>query len=209
MKDWLTLLKQERVIAVIRTADFQIGIQLAQAVARGGIRLIEITWNSTHPTQLVRQLRQELPTCIIGAGTILNATQLQTALACGCQFVFSPHVNPTLIQLAVAAKTPIIPGALTPTEIVTAWELGASSVKVFPVSAMGGVTYLQAIQIPLAGIPLIPTGGITLENAKTFLDAGAVAVGLSSQLFPESLVTAKDWQGITQRTRHLLTLTSP
>jgi 2-dehydro-3-deoxyphosphogluconate aldolase/(4S)-4-hydroxy-2-oxoglutarate aldolase len=206
MQDWLTLLKKERAIAVIRTTEFQQGIHLAQAVAWGGIHLIEITWNSTQPAQLVTQLRQELPDCVIGAGTILNPTQLQEAINCGCQFIFSPHVNPTLIQMATAAEIPIIPGALTPTEIVTAWELGASCVKVFPIGVMGGVTYLKAIQAPLAGIPLIPTGGVTLENAKSFLDAGAVTVGLSSQLFPKPLVAAQDWDGISKRATQLLTL---
>jgi len=193
---------------VIRTADFQAGINLAQAVAWGGIRLIEITWNSRQPAQLVTQLRQELPDCTIGAGTILKPSQLEEAVNCGCQFIFSPHVNPTLIQMATAAKVPIIPGALTPTEIVTAWDLGASCVKVFPIGIMGGVAYLKAIQAPLAGIPLIPTGGVTLENAKSFLDAGAIAVGLSSQLFPQPLVVAQDWDGISERAMQLLTLIS-
>ncbi len=204
MKDWLNLLQQYRAIAVIRTADIQQGSQLATAVAMGGMRLIEITWNSDQPAKLVHQLRQKLPNCIIGAGTILNLEQLEEAISCGCEFIFCPHVNPTLIATACCANVPIIPGALTPTEIITAWELGASSVKVFPIQAVGGVAYLQAIQAPLANIPLIPTGGVTFENTKAFLEAGAVAVGLSSQLFPKDLVEAEDWDAIAQRIKRFL-----
>lgn len=196
---WLTQLQANRAIAVIRSPDPQLGLNMAKAVAAGGIRLIEITWNSDQPMKLVRQLRTELPNCTLGAGTIINFCQLEEAIHCECEFIFSPHVNPALIQAAVHAGIPIIPGALTPTEIVTAWEAGASCVKVFPIQAVGGVNYIKAIKAPLGDIPLIPTGGVTLENAKDFIQAGAIAVGLSSELFPKGFVEANNWEAITQQ----------
>jgi 2-dehydro-3-deoxyphosphogluconate aldolase / (4S)-4-hydroxy-2-oxoglutarate aldolase len=200
---WLTLLQQHRSIAVIRASKQSQGLQMAQAVAAAGMRLIEITWNSDRPFELIRLLRLELPSCIIGSGTLLNLEQLQQAIHAGAQFLFSPHVDTHLIEAAVAAGVPIVPGALSPTEIVTAWEAGAACVKVFPIQAVGGTSYLKALQGPLGHIPLIPTGGITLENAQEFIQAGAIAVGLSGDLFPKSLVAAEDWKAIAQRARTL------
>ena len=200
---WLTQLQKYRGIAVIRSPQIEIGQEMAKAVAAGGIKLIEITWNSDQPAQLIKKLRSHFPDCLIGAGTILEISQLEEAIACGAQFLFSPYVNPILIQAAVAAGVPIVPGALTPTEIVSAWQAGASCVKVFPCQALGGASYIKSLQGPLGEIPLIPTGGITLENALEYIDAGAVAVGLSGQLFPNKLISAKDWQAITQRAKLL------
>ncbi len=202
---WQQLLTCHRMIAVIRSSQLEVGLAMAHAVAHGGIKIIEIGWNSDRPDQLVTLLRKELPDCIIGVGTILDNQQLQDAIACGTQFIFCPHLNPNLLTTAVEEyRIPLIPGALSPTEIVTAWQLGASAVKVFPIQAVGGANYIHSLQAPLGQISLIPTGGITLENASAMLSAGAIAVGLSSQLFPKSLVEAKDWQAITQRTQILL-----
>ena len=201
---WLTLLQQTRAIAVIRTEKIEQGRQMALAVAAGGIQLIEITWNSDRPTELIQQLRLELPNCTIGTGTLLTLNQLKEAVAAEAQFIFTPHVDPVMIQTAVAHSIPIIPGALTPTEIVTAWQAGASCVKVFPVQAVGGASYIKSLQGPLGQIPFIPTGGVTLENAKEFIAAGAIAVGLSGQLFPQQLVELGDWEAIAQIAKNLL-----
>jgi 2-dehydro-3-deoxyphosphogluconate aldolase/(4S)-4-hydroxy-2-oxoglutarate aldolase len=200
---WLTLLQQHRFIAVIRSPWLSLGHKMAQAVALGGLSLIEITWNSERAPELIRQLRTELPHCIIGTGTLLNLEQLEQAIEAGAQFLFTPHVNLPLIAAAVKAGVPIVPGALTPTEIVTAWEAGASCIKVFPIQAVGGASYLKALQGPLGHIPLIPTGGVSLENAQEFLNAGAIAVGLSGELFPKALIATEDWKAIAQRARML------
>jgi 2-dehydro-3-deoxyphosphogluconate aldolase/(4S)-4-hydroxy-2-oxoglutarate aldolase len=200
---WLSTLKQERAIAVIRAPTFELGQQMAWAVAAGGMRLIEITWNSDRAPELIAALRSELPNCLIGTGTLLNREHLQSAIAAGAQFLFTPHVDFGLIQLALQQGVPIVPGALSPTEIVTAWQAGASSVKVFPVQAVGGASYIRNLQGPLGQIPLIPTGGVTLENAKDFLAAGAIAVGLSGNLFPVAAIQAGNWQAIAQQARNL------
>ena len=207
---WQTLLRQFRAIAVIRAPQFESGYQMATAVAAGGMRLIEITWNSDRAPDLIHTLRLQLPHCTIGAGTLLQKPHLQEAIASGAQFLFTPHVAPHLIQLAVAQNIPIIPGALSPTEIVTAWQAGASSVKVFPVQSLGGAAYIASLQAPLGDIPLIPTGGVTLENAAAFLAAGAIAVGLSGHLFPKQAVAKGDWAAIAQRSQTLVArLTTP
>lgn len=202
-RSWFTLLQQYRVIAVIRSPQLSLGHQMAHAVVMGGMRLIEITWNSDRAPELISQLRLELPECIIGTGTLLNLEQLQQAIHAGAQFLFTPHVNPTLISTAVEAGIPIVPGALTPTEIVTAWDAGASSVKVFPIQAVGGASYIKALQGPLGHIPLIPTGGVTLENAKELIVAGAIAVGLAGELFPKELIAERDWTAIAKRAKIL------
>jgi 2-dehydro-3-deoxyphosphogluconate aldolase/(4S)-4-hydroxy-2-oxoglutarate aldolase len=202
-KSWLKLLQQYRAIAVIRAATFELGYEMAQAVARGGIHLIEITWNSDRPEDLIDILRSDLPHCTIGTGTLLNQVDLHRAIAAGAQFLFTPHTEAALIQLAAASGIPIIPGALSPTEIVTAWHAGANCVKVFPISAVGGPHYIQSLHGPLGHIPLIPTGGVNLQNAINFLKAGAIAVGLSGDLFPKKLLAAQNWDGISDQARIL------
>ena len=193
----LNIFKEKQVIAVIRSSDFQTAISMANAVAKGGIELIEITWNSEKPTIIVEKLQQELPNCLIGAGTILTLKDLNQAISCGCKFIFSPHTNLHLIHQANENNIPIIPGALTPTEIVNAWQNGATAVKVFPIESVGGAKYIKNLHSPLNHIPLIPTGGVNLENAKGLINAGGIAVGLSSTLFPKKLIQEKNWQSIT------------
>jgi 2-dehydro-3-deoxyphosphogluconate aldolase / (4S)-4-hydroxy-2-oxoglutarate aldolase len=201
---WLQLLRHHRAIAVIRTDSRDTGYQLAQAVAAGGIRLIEITWNSREPHRLIQDCRSALPHCTIGTGTLLTQTDLNGAIQAGAEFAFTPHTNPSLIAAASNAKLPIIPGALTPTEIVTAWQAGAPCVKVFPVQSLGGAAYVRSLQDPIGQIPLIPTGGVTMDNAAELIAAGAIAVGLAGQLFPKALVAAGDWEGIADRAAQLV-----
>ena len=201
---WLSQLKLHRAIAVVRAPKMVWGEKMALAVASGGMQLIEITWTSDRAPELIAQLRAKLPNCMIGTGTLFNVQQLQEAIACGSQFLFSPHTDIDMIQAALTANIPIIPGALTPTEIITAWNHGASCVKVFPVQAVGGTSYIKSLQGPLGHIPLIATGGVTLENAQDFLQVGAVAVGLSGELFPQKWVLAENWPAITEQVQILM-----
>jgi 2-dehydro-3-deoxyphosphogluconate aldolase/(4S)-4-hydroxy-2-oxoglutarate aldolase len=203
-QSWLTLLQQNGAIAVVRASQREQGYQMAKAVAAGGMQLIEVTWDSDQSADLIGQLRSELPACTIGTGTLLNLENLRQAIAVGAQFIFTPHIDTAMIQAAVQLGVPIVPGALSPTEIVSAWSIGASCVKVFPVQAVGGASYIKSLQGPLSHIPLIPTGGVTVENAKEFLLSGAIAVGVSSQLFPQQLVAVGNWEAIAQRARQLL-----
>ena len=200
---WLTLLKKHRVIAVIRASEIEVGRKMALAAASGGMQLIEITWNSPKAAELISQLRVQLPNCVIGAATLLNQNQVKEAIMAGAQFLFAPHADPLMIKAAVESGVPIIPGALTPTEIVSASQWGATCVKVFPVQSLGGVSYIKSLQGKLGQIPLIPSGGITLENADDFLEAGALAVALGAQLFPKHLVASGNWEAISQNAAQL------
>lgn len=197
-QSWLTLLKKHRAIAVIRSSEKELAWQMASSVAAGGMQFIEITWNTDKAAELIAELRSEFPTFSIGTGTLLNLEQLQQAIDCGAQFLFTPHTDVAMIKTAVDAGVPIVPGAFSPTEIMAAWQAGATCVKVFPISALGGAAYLKSLQGPLGHIPLIPTGGVTVENAKVFIDAGAIAVGLAGDLFPKDLVENRDWRAIGQ-----------
>ncbi|HEY9762275.1 MAG TPA: bifunctional 4-hydroxy-2-oxoglutarate aldolase/2-dehydro-3-deoxy-phosphogluconate aldolase [Trichocoleus sp.] len=208
-ENWLSLLKQHRVLAVIRASDLTTGLAMAKAAAAGGIRLIEVTWNSDQPAELVSHLRDSLSTCWIGAGTLLTRTEVKDAIAAGAQYGFSPHTAPELLELGLNLDFPMVAGALTPTEIVTAWSAGAAGVKVFPISVVGGVAYLQSLQGPLSGIPLIPTGGVTPDNAAALLQAGAIAVGIAGALFPKETVRSQNWDVITERVHSLLQTLPP
>jgi 2-dehydro-3-deoxyphosphogluconate aldolase / (4S)-4-hydroxy-2-oxoglutarate aldolase len=203
-EDWLKFVRQEKIIAVIRSTDLKTGRKMAQAAAAGGIKLIEITANSDRPWALIELLREELPDCSIGTGTVLTMSDTLNAIACGAEYIFTPHLDLRLIDAATTAEVPMIPGTLTPTEIITAWHSGATAVKVFPIQAVGGAKYLQVLQGPIAHIPLIPTGGVTVENAPEFLAAGAIAVGLAGSLFPPDEILSEDWQNIRDRANRLV-----
>lgn len=205
MNDWLQLLRQHKAIAVIRSNDFDLAYQMAQAVAAGGINIIEVTWNSKLPKQLITLLRQELPQCTVGTGTILDLQQLTSAVNAGAEFAFAPHYDPAVLKTCLSTyKIPFVPGVSSPTEAVRAWQQGARAVKVFPIKALGGAEYIKCLQGPLSHIPLIPTGGITIENASKMIQAGAIAVGISSNLFPPEALVNQDWLAITTRTKYLL-----
>lgn len=202
---WLALLARHKAIAVIRCDNLDWAYHMALSAAAGGIKLIEITWNSDRPQQLIPRLRMELPHCIVGVGTILHENELIDAVAAGAQFAFAPNFNPHLLDLALERyQIPFVPGAFSPTEIVNAWQQGAKAIKVFPIKSLGGADYLKCLQAPLKEIALIPTGGITLDNATQMLDAGATAVGISSSLFLPEDIALQDWQAITNRTKFLL-----
>ncbi|MGF1517216.1 MAG: bifunctional 4-hydroxy-2-oxoglutarate aldolase/2-dehydro-3-deoxy-phosphogluconate aldolase [Nodosilinea sp.] len=201
---FLALLRQHRAIAVIRAASVESGLAQAQAAAAGGVRLIEVTWDSASPAPLVDKLRHSLPGCTIGVGTALSDSDLKNAAAAGAQFCFCPHTDLSLIQAAQPLQIPIVPGALTPNEIVTAWQAGATAVKIFPVNALGGANYIRSLQGPLSHIPLVPTGGVTVDNAAAMVQAGAIAVGLSTGLFSQADLARENWSHITHLSSQLV-----
>ena len=205
LEAWLELLQENKAIAIIRCSDFDLAYNMALAVAAGGANLIEVTWNGDSSGELIAKLKSELPHCTIGTGTILNLHQLEQAFLAGAQFAFAPHFDPGLLKIALSRyQIPFIPGVFSPTEIVNAWQHGAKVVKVFPIKSLGGAEYIRCLQGPLKQISLIPTGGITIENAREAIDAGAIAVGISSNLFPQEAIANRDWSSITTRTKILL-----
>ncbi len=209
MTAWLSLLQQQRVIAVIRATSSSIARESALAAAAGGIKLMEITWNTDNAESLIPKLQSELPDCKIGTGTILNLDMAAKAIASGCSFIFTPHTSVEIIEMGRAANVPVIAGALTPTEILTAWQAGAAAVKVFPIKSVGGVSYLQCLRPVLGDIPLIPTGGVTVENTRLFLQSGAIAVGISSDLFSPATVKEDDWTAVISKAQLLMQQVQP
>jgi 2-dehydro-3-deoxyphosphogluconate aldolase / (4S)-4-hydroxy-2-oxoglutarate aldolase len=200
---WLTALRQDRAIAILRAASLAEGQAMADAAVAGGLRWLEVTLNSAEPLSLLRSLRQRYPNCWVGVGTVRSAGELDEAIAAGAQYAFSPFFDPKILQTAQTAGLPWIPGALTPTEIITAWSAGASAVKVFPVEALGGPRYIANLQGPIPDVLTIPTGGVTIDNAAAFIDAGALAVGLGSSLFLTPDVAAGNWEAIAGYARTL------
>lgn len=196
---WLHDLRRDRLIAIIRPPSLALGEQMAAAVARAGFRHLEVTCDSDRPFELVQRLKQAWPQCWVGLGTVATQVQLQQAIAVDAAFGFSPVLDRPLLQQAIAASFPLVTGSLTPNEIWQAWQAGAPAVKIFPVTAMGGATYLKNLRAPLAPVSLIPTGGIAIEDAVPLLQAGAMAIGLGGSLFPTAAVATENWELIEQQ----------
>ncbi len=196
--EWLQHLRRCRVMGVVRAGDASLAYQMGTVLAQAGIRFIEITWDCPEAHLIIPRLQLAYPDCWVGTGTILTAADLTQALAAGVDFVVMPHTQRELLQTGLAAGVPSVPGALTPTEILQAYQWGAPAVKVFPISSAGGAAYLRQLRAPLGPIPLIPTGGVTRTNAGELLAAGALAVGLGRDLFPEPWFSQRDWAGLTR-----------
>ena len=169
-------------VPVLRAESVQKALALATAVAAGGVTVIEVTMTVPGAMEVMRKLAETRPDILVGAGTVLDAETARMCILEGAQFVVSPALNVRTIEMCQRYSIAALPGALTPTEIVTAWQAGADVVKVFPASAMGGAAYLRSVKAPLPQVELIPTGGVTLANAAEFLKAGAFALGVGADL---------------------------
>src|SRR5260370_39642347 len=178
----LKALKEIGLVPVLRAESVDKALALAEAIAAGGVTVLEITMTVPGAIQVMRKLAEQRPDILIGAGTVLDPETARMCLLEGAQFVVSPALNVKTIEMCHRYSAAVLPGALTPTEIVTAWQAGADVVKVFPASAMGGAKYLTALKGPLPQIDLIPTGGGSLPTAKEVLGAGALALGGGSAL---------------------------
>ncbi len=170
-------------VPVLRASSASEAIAIADAILAGGVTVLEVTMTVPGAIQVIEQLADHHgEKLLIGAGTVLDAETARSCILAGAQFVVSPALDLRTIELCRRYSVPIMPGALTPTEIVTAWQAGADVVKVFPCSALGGAKYLKALQGPLPQIQLIPTGGVSLSTVEEFLAAGAFALGVGGDL---------------------------
>jgi len=195
----------EGLIPVIRVTSANEAIDVADAIKEGGVSLIEITMSVQGAIDVIKELTQKYKDEIImGAGTVLDPETGRAALLAGAQFIVSPTLNLDLIQLAHRYSAVVIPGAATPTEILTAWNAGADMVKVFPAAQLGGPEYLKALRGPLPQILLVPTGGVNLQNAGAFIKAGAIALGVGGELVDKKAVKEKKFHIITENTRAFL-----
>jgi 2-dehydro-3-deoxyphosphogluconate aldolase/(4S)-4-hydroxy-2-oxoglutarate aldolase len=170
------------VVAVIRGSSAADGLAMCRALLAGGVRGIELTYTTPGCCDVLAELKAEAPAdAVLGVGTVRTPAQIEAAVEAGAAFAVSPHFEPEIICAALEAEIPYLPGAITPTEIVQAWESGAVAVKVFPASAVGP-EFLKAVRAPLSEIPLMPTGGVSVSNMAAWFDAGAVAVGMGGKL---------------------------
>ena len=171
------------IVPVVRASSAQEAMMAASAVSQGGIPIVEITMTVPGAVEVIRDLTKTgAAGVLIGAGTVLDAEMARRCVQAGAQFLVSPGLDIPTVDFAVREKVLIMAGALTPTEVITAWKAGADFVKVFPCGQVGGAKYIKALKGPLPQIPLVPTGGVNLNTASEFIQAGAAALGIGSEL---------------------------
>jgi len=197
-------IKAERAVAVIRTDSIERALGAATAVIAGGFRAIEITYSFPDAAAAIEKLAEANENdLLLGAGTILNREQVHEAVGAGARFLVSPCVLPEVIDTAHELQVAVIPGAFTPTEIYTAYSLGADIVKIFP-AVKFGPEYLKAVRGPLPQIPIMPTSGVDSSNVAEWFRAGAVAVGAVGSVFDPALIRNGDWDELIKRAREFI-----
>ncbi len=185
------------IIAVVRAPDPAGLVDVVRALADGGVTVAEVTFTIPNAIEVIREVSRQLGNrVLLGAGTVLDTETARAAILAGADFVVSPALNLDVIRLCRRYDKLVMPGAFTPTEILTAWEAGADIVKVFPADIVGPA-FFKAVRGPLPQIKLMPTGGVDLNTASEFLKAGAVCLGVGSQLVDPKLIAAKDYAALT------------
>ena len=200
----LAALKEIGLVPVLRAESVEKAMALAEAIAAGGVTVLEVTMTVPGAIQVMRQLAEKRPDILVGAGTVLDAETARMCILEGAKFVVSPALNVGTIEMCHRYSIAVLPGALTPTEVVAAWQAGADVVKVFPCSAVGGAKYLTALKGPLPHIDLIPTGGVSLATAAEFLAAGAYALGVGSDLVDAKAMAAGKPEIVTETAKKYL-----
>jgi 2-dehydro-3-deoxyphosphogluconate aldolase/(4S)-4-hydroxy-2-oxoglutarate aldolase len=194
------------IVAVVRSPDSQQLVEVVRALADGGVTVVEITMTVPDALGVLRQVRQTLgDRVLLGAGTILDPETARAALLAGAEYLVAPTLNLDVIRLCQRYSKLVMPGALTPTEILTAWEAGADIVKVFPAEVVGPA-FFKAMRGPLPQIRLMPTGGVDLTTAADFVRAGACCLGLGSQLVEPKAVAERNFERIRDLARQYVSI---
>ena len=202
---FLQKLRAARVVGVLRANGAEASIGAALAAARGGLTCLEITYTTPDAARAIRALRDQLPRdVLIGAGTVMNADQAREALDSGADFLVSPHLGERVLELALERNAIYVPGAITPTEIARALELGAQVLKLFPIGSSGGRAFLKDLLGPFPQLKVMVTGGVTPKEVSGYIQTGALAVGLGSNFFPKAALENGDWAGVEAATRAAL-----
>lgn len=195
------------ILPVLRADSVARALKIAQAIEAGGITALEVTMTVPGAIDVIRTLAEQAgDRILIGAGSVLDPETARLCMLAGAQFVVSPTLKVATIEMCHRYGVAVMPGAITPTEVLTAWEAGADIVKVFPCSAMGGASYLKAIKAPMPQLRLIPTGGVSLATAEEFLRAGALALGVGGDLVNSKASTESEYNTITETARKYLTI---
>lgn len=198
-------LERVGLIPVLRARSVEEGHALVDAMVAGGVTVVEVTMTVPNAVDLLRELKKRHGTSVLlGSGTVTSSAQAAATINAGAEFVVSPSLHLDVIEATRQLGKVSIPGALTPTEIITAWRAGADYVKVFPCSAMGGASYLKAVRAPFPELKLIPTGGVTLQTAAEFIKAGARALGVGSDLVNATAIAEGHPEMVTNAARAYL-----
>ncbi len=194
------------VIPVIRARSADEAASAIAAIQKGGVSVLEITMTVPGAIELIREVARRATDALVGAGTVLDPENALACIDAGARFVVSPALNLATIAACREAGIAVLPGALTPTEVLTAWNAGADFVKVFPANALGGPSYLKSLNAPLPQVKLVPTGGVNLQTAKEFVKAGASALGVGADLVDLQALRRGDAELVTERARKFLSL---
>lgn len=192
-------------IPVVRAESSDIAMRAVDAIREGGISVLEITMTVPGAIRVIEEVARRFGgDAIVGAGTVLDSETARACMLAGAQFIVSPALDLETISCCRRYSIPVMPGAMTPTEVVSAWKAGADFVKVFPANAVGGPSYIKALKAPLPQIKLVPTGGVSLKTAADFIKAGAVALGVGADLVDTAALRAGESKLITERARQFI-----
>lgn len=201
----MKLIYDTALIPIIRVESADIAFKVVDAFLEGGVNIIEVTMSVPGAVDVVRQLVEKIgDNVLIGTGTVVDGKMAKEVIKAGSHFIVSPNYSRDLIETAIKHNIPIIPGALTPTEIYDAYTMGADAVKVFPCGTVGGASYIKAIRGPLPQIPLVPTGGVNLDSAGPMLEAGAYALGVGGAITDKKAIKEGRFEVITENVRNFL-----
>lgn len=202
MIDLLEIFRSRRLVAVLRAPDADRFVPAAKVLYEAGITCLEFTLTTRGALDAIRDARKALPgDALVGAGTVRTAQHVDDAIDAGAGFLVSQTFKPDLVDAAHRRDVPFMPGTLTPTEILAAWEHGVPAVKISPVGPVGALEYLSEVLAPLPDVPVVPSGGVTLEAAADYLRRGAAAVGVSRALVLDALAPGGDLDALAERTR--------
>lgn len=200
----LEVILKTKVIAVVRMRDPARIFDVTAALEKGGVKALEITMTVPGALDIIKKLAEtKTGDILIGAGTVFDAETAAAAIWSGADFIVSPIAEPGMIAACRAHHTFVAPGAFTPTEIISAWDRGADVVKVFPATSLGP-QFFRDLKGPFPQLKLMPTGGVTAENARSYIEAGACAVGIGTALLDKALIESGDWAGLAEKARRLV-----
>lgn len=200
----LARIRSTGLVPVIRAGSADEAAQAADAIAAGGVDVMEITMTVPGAVDAIRALIARAPNVLVGAGTVLDADAARECIDAGARFIVSPSFDPGTIATCNDAGVAVLPGALTPTEVVAAWRAGADLVKVFPAGSVGGPSYIKALKAPLPQIEVVPTGGVNLKTAGDFIRAGAAALGVGSDLVDLAALRRGEAHVLSERARQFV-----
>lgn len=200
----LERIRSTGLIPVIRARTADEAAQAADAIQAGGVGVLEITMTVPGAVEVIREVAGRGGDAVVGAGTVLDPEAARNCIDAGARFIVSPSFNPDTIAACREADVSVLPGALTPTEVLAAWRAGADLVKVFPAGAVGGPSYIKSLKAPLPQIDLVPTGGVNLKTAGDFIRAGAAALGVGADLVDLEALRRGEPEVLTERAREFV-----